>query len=208
MSRHAGTWCGNRTNGIREPNAPTRFYNEPCRPFMTSPVRRFLAIFLICLLPLQSMLALATPACGVLPDAGMQDEHHTHPGLNGMDEQLAHALSHQLGAHHHAQHDGDTRSDRGSGASEGGGAKVPCPHGGVHHAQGDDHSDDSSGQDADQADCDGALHCMGSHLVSLLPAHPTRSLVPDGLELPVPGASTAFRSALTEPLHRPPIHAA
>lgn len=167
---------------------------------MTSPVRRFLAIFLICLLPLQSMLALAAPACSALPDA---QEHHMHPGLDTAEELAAHALSHRLGAHHHAHLDGAVSPASGTEPMAHADGATPCSHGGVHS-----HADTGQGSDADQADCDSALHCMGSHLVSLLPGCVVRSVAPDVRNLPAPHASAAFRSALTEPLHRPPIHAA
>ncbi len=114
-----------------------------------------------------------------------------HPGLDTAEELAAHALSHRLGAHHHAHLDGAVSPASGTEPMAHADGATPCPHGGVHS-----HADTDQGSDADQADCDSALHCMGSHLVSLLPGCVVRSVAPDGRNLPAPHASAAFRSAL------------
>jgi hypothetical protein len=150
-------------------------------------VRRFLAILLMCLLPLQSLLAFAAPTCGLLPAASApRGAGQSH--IEGMHE--AHHGHHAVMAHH-ADHDG---AGAFSVHSE------PCPHAGLHPAD-----SGGSGQPSDQADCDGLLHCMGSHLVPFARVLDVQTAALTVRDLLVPGLAKSFRSTLTEPLHRPPI---
>lgn len=139
----------------------------------------------MCLLPLQSLLALAAPTCGLLPAASAQ-------GVAGHGEggHEAHHGHHAVMAHH-ADHDGASAFNVHS---------EPCPHAGLHPAD-----SGSSGQPSDQADCDGLLHCMGSHLVPFARVLDVQTAALTVRDLLVPGLAKSFRSALTEPLHRPPI---
>lgn len=139
----------------------------------------------MCLLPLQSLLALAAPTCG-LPSAASVAVAPGHPeaaleGHHGHHAVMAHA----------AAHEADVASDAHA---------LLCPHAGLHPTD-----NGAGGPTGDQADCDGLLHCLGSHLVPLVRIPDVHAASLSVRDLLVPGRVEPFRSALTEPLHRPPI---